>query len=108
MTADEALAALAPDPGLVVLMCGLAGSGKTTFSKRLEARGFDRLSIDETVWRRFGRHGLDYPAEAYPAHLEAARAELRAALVACMARRAPVVVELRRSGTAPRVKTTRR
>jgi GTPase SAR1 family protein len=58
----ELLASLSPEPGLVVLMCGMAGSGKTTFSQRLEASGFTRLSIDEEVWQRFGRYGIDYPS----------------------------------------------
>lgn len=35
---------------LVVMMCGVAGSGKTTFSKKLEKEGFVRLSIDEEIW----------------------------------------------------------
>jgi predicted kinase len=36
----------------VVLMCGPAGSGKTTFSKQLESQGYARLSIDEEIWKR--------------------------------------------------------
>lgn len=36
----------------VVLTCGIAGSGKTTFAKQLEAAGFVRLSVDEEVRRR--------------------------------------------------------
>lgn len=34
---------------LVVMMCGVAGSGKTTFSQQLEKEGFIRLSIDEEI-----------------------------------------------------------
>jgi predicted kinase len=49
----------------VVLMCGMAGSGKTTYAQQLEQQGFERLSIDEEVWRRFGRYGVDYPAADY-------------------------------------------
>jgi signal recognition particle GTPase len=33
----------------VVLMCGLAGSGKTTYATQLEVQGYVRLSIDEEV-----------------------------------------------------------
>ncbi len=51
------------DTALVVLMCGIAGSGKTTFSQRLEEQGFIRLSIDEEVWNTHGRYGIDYPVE---------------------------------------------
>lgn len=35
---------------LVVMMCGVAGSRKTTFSQQLEKGGFLRLSIDEEIW----------------------------------------------------------
>lgn len=38
------------DASLVVMMCGIAGSGKSTFSQHLEKYGFVRLSIDEEVW----------------------------------------------------------
>lgn len=48
-------AALLPDlvgaeRGLVVMMCGLPGSGKSTYARALERRGYARLSIDEIVW----------------------------------------------------------
>lgn len=87
------LATLRPEPGLVLLMCGMAGSGKTTFSQALEARGFARLSIDEIMWERFGRRGVDYPAADYRGLLERAHAELCDQLTALMARRTPAVVD---------------
>lgn len=80
LSIEAALAALEPKAGLTVLMCGVAGSGKTTFSQALEAKGFHRLSIDEEIWRTFGRYGVDYPAEAYPGHVAAARTAIRTAL----------------------------
>ena len=46
---------------LVVMMCGVAGSGKTTFSQLLEKEGFVRLSIDEEIWATNGRWGIDFP-----------------------------------------------
>ncbi|MEK3981472.1 ATP-binding protein [Psychrobacillus sp. FSL K6-2836] len=48
---------------LVVMMCGVAGSGKTTFSQQLEKEGFVRLSIDEEIWATNGRYGIDFPIE---------------------------------------------
>lgn len=36
---------------LIIMMCGVAGSGKTTFSLELEKVGFVRLSIDEEIWK---------------------------------------------------------
>jgi predicted kinase len=52
---------------LVYLLAGLTGSGKTTFAKDLEAAGVVRLSVDEEVFARHGRHGIDYPEREYPA-----------------------------------------
>jgi dephospho-CoA kinase len=52
-------------PPVVYLLCGLTGSGKTTYAKRLETRGAVRLSVDEEVFVRHGRYGVDYPMEEY-------------------------------------------
>ncbi|MEY9860232.1 putative kinase [Catenulispora sp. GAS73] len=50
------------------MLAGLTGSGKTTYARRLEAEhGVLRLSVDEEVFARHGRHGVDYPEEEYPA-----------------------------------------
>jgi predicted kinase len=58
-------------------MCGVAGSGKTTYAQRLEAAGYVRLSIDEEVWARFGRYGVDYDPDRYAEYSERAEATLR-------------------------------
>ncbi|WP_224773312.1 AAA family ATPase [Metabacillus idriensis] len=44
------------------MMCGVAGSGKTTFAQQLEKKGFVRLSIDEEIWSSKGHYFIDYPA----------------------------------------------
>jgi predicted kinase len=50
----------------VFLLVGLTGAGKTTYSKRvLEPAGAVRLSVDEVVYARHGRYGIDYPPETY-------------------------------------------
>lgn len=36
----------------VILMCGYAGAGKSTFARRLEGEGYVLLSFDEEAWRR--------------------------------------------------------
>ena len=64
----------------VVLMCGVAGSGKTTYAKRLEAHVFERPSIDEEIWRRFGRYGVDYAADNYPLLSDTVESDLPADL----------------------------
>ena len=52
-------------PAVVYLLCGLTGSGKTSYAKRLEAGGAVRLSVDEEVYARHGRYGVDYRMEEY-------------------------------------------
>lgn len=37
------------------LLCGLPGSGKTTYAKELEKTGALRLTLDEELFKRFGR-----------------------------------------------------
>lgn len=49
----------------VIMMCGVCGSGKTTFAKKKEKKGFIRISIDEEMWRLYGARGIDYPNDNY-------------------------------------------
>ncbi|MFI9211537.1 AAA family ATPase [Streptomyces sp. NPDC053253] len=49
-----------------VLMVGLPGSGKTTLSRVLTARGFVRLCPDEEMFRRHGVYGVDFPRGSFP------------------------------------------
>ena len=83
----------APGGSRVVLMCGIAGSGKTTYAQWLERDGYVRLSIDEEVWRRFGRYGLDYQPAAYQAHAQEAEDHLRRRLLTLIAAGRDVVVD---------------
>jgi predicted kinase len=56
----------AADGPVAYLLAGLTGSGKTTYARRLEAEGLLRLSVDEEVFARHGRYGVDYPEHEYP------------------------------------------
>lgn len=49
----------------VIMMCGISGSGKTTYARRKEKEGYVRLSLDEDMWDRYGAFGTDYPASKY-------------------------------------------
>jgi predicted kinase len=51
----------------VYLLCGPAGSGKTTHAETLLAVGVTKLSIDEGMYAQHGEAGVDYPVEDYPA-----------------------------------------
>lgn len=75
------------------LLCGLPGSGKTTFARRLEAGGATRLSIDELVFDRHGVYGVDYDPAVYHELHDAARAELDNRLVELLADRLSVVLD---------------
>ncbi|WP_328495615.1 ATP-binding protein [Streptomyces sp. NBC_00414] len=55
-----------PRPPFCVLMAGLPGSGKTTLSRTLTARGFVRLCPDEEMYRRHGVYGVDFPRGTFP------------------------------------------
>ncbi|MFI7004905.1 AAA family ATPase [Streptomyces sp. NPDC050145] len=79
----------------VVLMCGLPGSGKSTYARELVRRGHVRLSIDEEVWRRLGGRdaGLVLEPEAFAALKEEVRGEQRRELVALMEAGRDVVVD---------------
>jgi predicted kinase len=50
--------------------------GQDDLGAALESRGLVRLSIDEEIWSRFGRYGLNYDPVEYGAHQDVARADL--------------------------------
>jgi len=75
------------------MMCGLAGSGKTTYARRLEGRGYLRLSVDEIIWRCLGYDlALLDPAEREH-HLATAEQELREELIGLITARKPVILD---------------
>lgn len=78
---------------LVVLMCGVAGSGKTTFAQQLVSNGFIRLSIDEEIWKNKGRFGIDYPAENYEQYKAESEMKLRSELINLINEGSNVVVD---------------
>jgi predicted kinase len=78
---------------IVVMMCGVAGSGKTTFAQKLEKEGFARLSIDEDIWATHGRFGLDYPEQNYESYKEESELKLRGELVKLIQAKQHVVVD---------------
>ena len=61
----------------VIMMCGVCGSGKTTYAKKKEKEGYIRLSIDEEMWKLHGKKGVDYPDNQYEELSEKIEAALR-------------------------------
>jgi predicted kinase len=55
----------------VILMCGAAGSGKSTYARRLAQQGYELLSFDQEAWER------GYRTHPLPDH---ERGEVHAAL----------------------------
>lgn len=47
---------------IIYLLCGLPGSGKTTFAKQLERQDVIRLSLDEELFKMFGK---DFSSDQY-------------------------------------------
>lgn len=78
---------------LVVMMYGVAGSGKTTFSQQLEKAGFVRLSIDEEIWATNGRYGIDYPIEKIEEFKKEAESKLRNRLIKLIHDKRHVVID---------------
>lgn len=81
-------------PPVAYLLVGLTGSGKTTYAQRvLEPGGATRLSVDELVFERNGRYGLDYPEHEYFEREAPVVAEVRERLVALLAEGRDVVLD---------------
>lgn len=78
---------------LVIMMCGVAGSGKTTFAKELEKRGFVRLSIDEEIWTTNGQYGIDFPIEKIEEYKKDAERKLRNQLIQFIHNKQHVVID---------------
>lgn len=50
---------------IVYMLCGLPGSGKSTYAQEFVDEGLIKLSPDEEVYKRHGRAGVDYPKHEY-------------------------------------------
>lgn len=78
---------------VVVMMCGVAGSGKTTYAQQLEKEGYIRLSIDEKLWSTYGRYGIDYPVEKYDEYSEIVEQKLSQQLTILIQQKKNVVID---------------
>ncbi|TDN92241.1 ATP-binding protein [Microbacterium sp. BK668] len=81
----------------VVLLCGVAGAGKTTYARALEADGYVRVSYDEEMWM-LGYDSIHVTPEALGEADRRVRNRLRAAI----ASGTPVVLDASLSTRAVR------
>ena len=77
----------------VIMMCGVCGSGKTTYAKQKEKNRYVRLSIDEELWKTYGRKGIDYPDSRYEELSEKVEAMLCERLIRFMKDGKNVVID---------------
>lgn len=77
-----------------VLVCGVSGSGKTTYARRLERmEGYHRLSLDELAWQKFGIAFASMPGSQQGAELRALQPDLLASMRQYLAEGKNVVVD---------------
>ena len=78
----------------VVLMCGLSGAGKTTYAATLVEQGWQRLSIDEYIFARYGVFGVDFDESEWIVFQVKADAHVRTQLIELIGLGRDVVVDL--------------
>ena len=82
-----------PGQSVVYLLSGLPGSGKTTYARQLEAQGVARISVDDRMRGRYGRMGVDYPADEQVARLRTILMDVKAAVVGAVEAGRSVVLD---------------
>lgn len=78
---------------VVYLLCGLGGSGKSTYAQKLAERGLEKFSLDEYVYGKFGRAIVDLPEHEYLQHYRAAQEELDQKLISTIKNKQSVVLD---------------
>ncbi len=78
---------------VVYLLCGLGGSGKSTYAHELAKKGLQKFSLDEYVYSRFGRDIVTLSEEVYLEHYRKAKIELDNKLAKTIKKGQSVVVD---------------
>ena len=81
--------------GHVKLLCGISGSGKTTYADHLvNVHDYIKLSIDEFMWNDHGECGVDYPMEEYRSRYAQSELSLQRRLIDHILNGKNVVVDM--------------
>jgi len=78
----------------VYLLCGLGGSGKSTYyAQELAKTGLHKLSLDEEVYRRYGRVENEYSQDEYLQLYAQVKTELEHKLIELLGKQQSVVMD---------------
>lgn len=80
-------------PIQAVIMCGISGSGKTHYARKLEKDGYIRLSTDSIIWEKAGNDLLKLKEEQQRLLFAECRKELNNRLVNLLQSGKKVVVD---------------
>lgn len=79
---------------VVYLLCGLGGSGKSTYAQKLVAeRGLQKFSLDEYVYSLYGRAIASMPEQVYLQHYRTAKVELDKKLACAIKQKQSVILD---------------
>lgn len=78
---------------IVYLICGLGGSGKSTYSQKLAENGMMKISIDEYVYSLHGRSITKMPEHEYLEIYQKARIELDNQLAEAIKQKHNIVID---------------
>ena len=78
---------------VIYLLCGLGGSGKSTYAQKLADTGLQKFSLDEYVYSLYGRTITSLPEQVYLEHYRTAKVKLDRKLVSVIKKKQSVVLD---------------
>lgn len=75
---------------IVYLLCGLPGSGKTVYAKKLKQDGIIRFSLDEELFKKYGN---GFPAEKYKTYESETKKFILAQLISLLKTNSSAVLD---------------
>lgn len=78
---------------VVYLLCGLGGSGKSTYAQKLAENGLQKFSLDEYVYSLYGRSIASLPEQVYLQHYRTAKLKLDKKLVSMIKKKQSIVLD---------------